>query len=149
MNEFNRTTKNMILLLLAISVFLLVLGVFIRDTSFLNTAFGEVSYSVYASGVIFGIVFSIIKIFMIRFSLTSSLRRSKNKATLVSFGQYMVRLILSGIVLYISIKVDFLDFFGTMLGVIALQPASYLTGYLIRRDVDEDKIKEIQKDLDI
>lgn len=149
MNEFDKTTKNIVILLLVNFVVLLIIGYFLRDTSFINGAFGKVPYIIYATGVLFGIVFSIIKVFMIRLSLTSALKKSQNKATLVSFGHFLTRYILTGIVLFIGIKNENIDFLGTMLGVLALQPASYMTGVLIKRDGDKAKIEGVEKELDI
>ncbi len=148
MNEFDKTTKNFVLILSGLGVVLLVLGFFFRDISFLNGAFGEVTFAVYALGVVFGIVFSIVKVFMIRISLKSSLERSQNKATLMSLGHYFFRYFLTGLVLFISIKSPYFDFFGATLGVLALQPASYLSGYLLKKD-SADKVSAIQKQLDI
>ncbi len=148
MNEFDKTTKNFVIVLVGLGALLLVLGVFFRDNSFLNGAFGQVSFGVYALGVLFGIAFSIVKVFLIRISLKSSLSKSSNKATLTSLGHFMFRYILSGIVLYISIKSSSLDFFGTTLGVLALQPASYISGYLLKKNGAE-QVGAIQRQLDI
>ncbi len=149
MNEFDRTTRNIILFLFASCLILLVFGYFIRNTTFMNTTFGEVSYLVYASGVLLGIGFSIIKLLMIRFSLSSVITKSKNKATLMSAGHNIFRLILTGVIIYISMMVESLDAFGTILGLIALQPSSYFAGILIAKNVEKDKVMEIKKELDI
>ncbi len=149
MNEFDKTTKNLVMLLGASFLVLLVLGFFIRDINFLNGAFGETTFLIYASGLLFGIVFSIIKVYLIRMSLVSSLKKSKNKATLVSFSHFLTRYILTGLVLYISIKSERLDFFGTMLGVLALQPSSYICGHLIKKSSGKEKVEEVMKELDI
>lgn len=148
MNDFDKTTKNLIISLLIILVVLLLFGAMFRNSSFLNSAFGEVSFLVYAMGVTFGIIFSIVKVFMIRFSLKSSLTKSVNKATMMSFGHYLTRYLLTGVILFISIKVSYLDFFGAILGVIALQPASYMTGYMIRKSDKKNIVEQIQKELD-
>lgn len=149
MNHLEKTTKDIIISLLVISVVLLAFGYFFRDTSFLNSAFGEVSFAIYSSGVIFGIIFSIAKVFLIRFSLKSSLIKSKNKATMVSFGHYLTRYLLTGLVLFISIISDSFDFFGTILGVLALQPASYMAGYAIKKNGNKAQVEQIQRELDI
>ncbi len=150
MNEFNKTTKNIVLSLCGMTLILLVFGYFFRDTSFLNGAFGETTFLIYTLGVLFGVCFSIIKVFLIRFSLMSALNRSKNKATMVSFGHFLIRYVLTGVILYISIKVDTLDFFGTILGVLALQPASYLAGYLIKKNGNSaEEVAKVRKELDL
>lgn len=149
MNEFDKTTKNIVVILLVCFFVLLIFGYFIRNISFLNNAFGEVNFFVYACGLMFGVLFSILKVFLIRISLVSTLKKSKNKATITSFGHFLTRYILTGLVLFISIKSSYFDFLGTMLGVLALQPASYISGYLIKKNTDEGLINEIEKDLDI
>ncbi len=148
MNEFDKTTKNFVIVLSALGVLLLILGMFVRNTSFLNNTFGEVTFGVYALGVVFGIVFSIIKVFMIRISLKSTLTKSANKANLTSLGHFLFRYLVTGLVLYISIISSQLDFFGTTLGVLALQPASYISGYLLKKN-GSDQVSAIQKQLDI
>ncbi len=151
MNEFNKTTKNMILALAGIFVILLIFGYFFRDINFLNSAFGAVTFKVYFFGLLFGIVFSMIKIMLIRYSLQKTLVKSQNKAQLMTMGHFLFRYFLTGFVLYISIVNDNLDFFAAMLGVLALQPASHISGHLLRKDGEDiaKKMIEIERELDI
>lgn len=150
MNDFNKTTKNIILLLFAHFIVLLILGAFFRNASVFVTAFGETAFFVYASGLFFGILFSVVKLFLLRFALVTSLKKSKNKATMYFYGQYLLRYFLTGFILYISIVNSHLDFFGTILGVLALQSSSYIAGFLIKKDPNlKDKIEKIEKELDL
>ncbi len=151
MNEFNRTTKNIVLVLLSMFLVFLVLGYFFRDISFLNGAFGAVTFKVYTFGLILGIGFSIIKVFLIRFTIKKTLVRSPNKAQITSLGHYLFRYFLTGFILYISIVNDNIDFFATMIGVILLQPASYLTGMILKKGGGENAnyISTIERELDI
>lgn len=150
MNEFDKTTRNLIITLLCMFLILLAFGFVFRDTHFLNGAFGEVTFFVYAFGLVFGIAFSIIKVLLIRLSLVKVLSKSKNRATMSSLGHFLFRYFLTGLVLFISLKSDKLDFFATTLGVLSLQPASYFSGFLLKRNKEvKQEFLEAEKELDL
>ncbi len=151
MNEFNKTTRNIIVSLVGMFLIFLIFGYFFRDSTFLNSSFGAVTFKVYLFGLLFGIVFSMIKVLLIRYSLQRTLVKSQNKAQLMTMGHFMFRYFLTGLVLYISIINDNMDFFATCLGVIALQPASYFSGYLLKKEGEEisNKVLNIERELDI
>lgn len=150
MEDFNKTTKNIVLILCAHFFVLSILGYFFRNSSFLVSAFKEVTFKQYCLGLLFGILFSVVKLFLLRHSIKSSVKKSKNKATFSAFGQYLFRFFLTGLVLYISIVNDNLDFFATTLGVLSLQSSSYIAGLIIKRNPDaKNIIMEAEKELDL
>lgn len=150
MDNFNDTTKKIVLLLIAHFFVLLVLGYFIRNSKPINSAFSETTFLVYGTGLLFGIVFSIIKLFLLRFSIKNSVTKSKNKATMSFYGQYLFRYFLTGLVLYIGAVNDNIDFFGTILGILSLQSSSYVVGLMIKKDPNmKNQVEELEKKLEL
>ncbi len=118
MFKISNTTKQIILTMLSLS--LIFLGI-----AFLLKA----SIIPFLKGLFVGVVFSILKLILIEKTIEKSLKMDKNKATLYTSFNFILRYVLTAFVLIIVLlNKEEISFIATVLGVIVLQPATYIVG---------------------
>lgn len=80
----------------------------------------------WAKGVIFGTIFTALKLALIKKTVIKALDMSKSQATKHTMGQYTIRYMFTGLVLLISILEPSIDMWGVFAGLFTMKIAIYL-----------------------
>ena len=91
----------------------------------------------YAAGVAWGYVVTCARAVSLDRSLQKSTDMGGNKAKGYAFLQFFFRYILTFGALAAAVFVPFINMWGAFIGVLSLQPAAYLAGFLMKdKDLD-------------
>lgn len=114
--KLSALTKRMLLTILIIAL-LCVLGsaVYYRSMAFLPFMFG----------VFFGSAFSIAKVFLLERTVDKALAMEEKEAGKYLSLQHLIRLLLSGVVLFLGVIIPQISLWGVVCGILALQLATY------------------------
>ncbi len=147
MDNLNKTFTNIIKVLVLHFIGFSIIGYFFRDIKLLNAMFGNTTYKAFIIGLTFGFLFSIMKIFLLKRTLITSLSMSKNKSSLYTNAHYFIRFIFTAIMLYVAITNPNIDFLGSLVGLLSLQSSSYIGGFLIKDDESlklDNQVEELE-----
>lgn len=72
-------------------------------------------------GLIFGTIISILNFRLLALTVEKSVKLEPSQAQTYAASRYMIRYFIVGIVLYISIKADYINVLGTIIGIITLK----------------------------
>ena len=115
--------KSMVYLLIRnVAIILLVallVGLFIADNKL-----------AYLLGILMGGTITIVKVFMMQSSMEKAVLKQPHEATNYVRGQFMLRYLITFIVLFIGVYTSYISFIGLIIGVFALKPAAYIQGKL-------------------
>lgn len=78
-------------------------------------------------GIILGSVVSIAKIFLLEHTVNKAIDLEKHKASSYVTVQYILRLVVTGVVLYLGAVVPQINLLGVVVGILAFQAAVYGT----------------------
>jgi hypothetical protein len=70
-------------------------------------------------GLLFGSIFSVLNFRLLAISLHHTVRREPGKAQLYAASRYLVRFILTALVIYVSVKAPYINVIGTTIGLSA------------------------------
>lgn len=77
-------------------------------------------------GILFGLIFSILKLMLMKKSIEKAVTMPAEKAQVYTNVQYMVRYILTGIVLVVAALEPSIDIFGVFFGLLSMKVAAYM-----------------------
>ncbi len=83
-------------------------------------------------GAIFGLVNSIILFFDLKRTIELAVEMEPKKAESYMFSKYMFRFLITGVILYISIRVKYFNVMSTVLGFTTIKMAILIKGILFR-----------------
>ncbi|MCC5909657.1 MAG: ATP synthase subunit I [Clostridiaceae bacterium] len=72
-------------------------------------------------GLLFGTIISILNFRLLYLTVNKAVTMREAQAKIYAASRYMLRYFVVGIVLYISIKADYINILGTILGIITLK----------------------------
>jgi len=107
--------RNVVIILL-VSLFV---GFFIADN--------KVAYIL---GLLLGGMTSIAKVFMIQSTMEKAVLKQAHAASNYVRAQFMLRYLITFMVLFIGVYTSYVSFIGLIIGVFALKPAAYIQGKL-------------------
>jgi len=85
-------------------------------------------------GIIFGLVFSILKLMLMKNAIKKAITMPEAKAQKYANGQYMIRYVLTGVVLVVAALLSTTLLFGTFFGLMSMKVAAYLQIALNKRE---------------
>jgi hypothetical protein len=101
-NEVRRVTKGVLIFDILVIIILL------ATSNFNKPIF---------TGLLFGSIFSILNFRLLALSLQKTLKRVPGKAQFHASSRYFVRFILTGLVIYVSVKAPHINVIGTTIGL--------------------------------
>ena len=88
----------------------------------------------FAAGVLLGGAINALKVFLLDRSIKKSIDMEKEKAGKYIVFQYLLRFLLTGLVLVLSAVLSFISIWGAAAGVLTLQIAVYIMKYTLRHE---------------
>ncbi len=79
----------------------------------------------YGKGILFGTVFSILKLKLMENSFSTAVTKEPNKAKIYANVQYLIRYLLTGIVLVVGVLEPGIHIVGVILGLLSMKVAAY------------------------
>ncbi len=134
MIKFSDTSKKLLLSLTALSVIALAIGCILILTGYFFTD-NAIYYTI---GIAIGLVFDIIKVIMMSSAIEKAVDMSPKDASNYVRLQYTSRFFLTIAVLFVAFKLPFVDHVGVIIELLLLQPASYITNFIINRGEKKD-----------
>ncbi|MBP3888856.1 MAG: ATP synthase subunit I [Cellulosilyticum sp.] len=120
----NKDTKNlMIVYMILFSLIMEIVGILVIDD--------KIGYTV---GLLFGLIFSILKLMLMQNSIKKSLTMPEGKAQKYANVQYMIRYVLTGIVLLVAALEPSINLLGVFLGLLSMKVAAYMQLFVIKRN---------------
>ncbi|NLK21824.1 MAG: ATP synthase subunit I [Epulopiscium sp.] len=107
--------KRLILQILGIGIIVGVIGLFFVDEPL-----------PWIKGLAFGIIFSILRLRLMDISVKRSVRMAPQKARNYAIAQYMIRYVLTAIILMIAVLEPSISFLGVVSGLLTLKASTYL-----------------------
>lgn len=80
----------------------------------------------FTMGLLFGLIFSILKLKLMQNTIEKAVRMPEGKAQKYMNGQYMIRYILTGIVLVVAALEPSVNLLGVFLGLVSMKVAAYM-----------------------
>ncbi|MBR1738087.1 MAG: ATP synthase subunit I [Firmicutes bacterium] len=111
------TCKRIIFLTAAFGLIFFGIGVFLTD----NALF-------FAKGIIFGTVFSILKVILLEKTLKKAVNMGQANAQNYTRLHYSLRYFLTGVVVVVAALVKSISLLGVVLGLAAMTPAVFIAG---------------------
>lgn len=108
--------KRLILQMIGISVIAGIIGLFFVDEPL-----------TWMKGLAFGTTFSILRLRLIDLSIKKSIKMPPKKAHNYAISQYMIRYILTAVILFISALEPSISILGTIVGLLIIKISVYLT----------------------
>lgn len=84
---------------------------------------------VFAKGLLFGGLFSILKVKLMESTMKKAVKKDPVKAQSYASLHYFMRYLLTGLVLVVAALEPSIGIFGTIIGILSLKLAAYLQGY--------------------
>ncbi|QUH19097.1 ATP synthase subunit I [Alkaliphilus sp. B6464] len=75
----------------------------------------------FITGQVFGMIISILNFRLLSLTLQTAIKMESAKAQVYVGSRYVIRFLLMGVVLFISIKADYINVLGTIIGLISLK----------------------------
>lgn len=120
----NRDSKNlMIVYMILFSLIMEVVGIIALDD--------KMGYTI---GLLFGLIFSILKLMLMQNSIKKSLTMPEGKAQKYANVQYMIRYVLTGIVLLVAALEPTISLLGVFIGLLSMKVAAYMQLFVIKRN---------------
>ena len=120
----NKDSKNlMIVYMILFSLIMEIVGILVLDD--------KMSYTV---GLVFGLIFSILKLTLMQNSINKSLTMPEGKAQKYANVQYMIRYVLTGIVLLVAAIEPSISLLGVFIGLLSMKVAAYMQLFVIKRN---------------
>ena len=120
----NKDSKNlMIVYMILFSLIMEVVGIIALDD--------KMGYTI---GLLFGLIFSILKLMLMQNSIKKSLTMPEGKAQKYANVQYMIRYVLTGIVLLVAALEPTISLLGVFIGLLSMKVAAYMQLFVIKRN---------------
>ncbi len=88
-------------------------------------------------GAIFGSINSIILFLDLKRTMELAVEMDVTKAQSYAFGKYMFRFLITGVIIYISIKSEYINVVSTILGLTSIKMAILMRSILLRGKGDD------------
>lgn len=69
------------------------------------------------TGLLFGSIFSVLNFRLLALSVQQTVKREPGKAQLYASSRYLVRFVLTALVIYVSVKAPYINVIGTTIGL--------------------------------
>ena len=87
----------------------------------------------FTMGLLFGLIFSIIKLLLMKNTIEKAVTMPEGKAQKYMNAHYMIRYILTGIVLVVAALEPSIDILGVFLGLLSMKIAAYMQFFINKR----------------
>lgn len=94
----------------------------------------------YTIGLLFGLIFSILKLMLMQNSIKKAVMMSEAKAQKYMNVQYMIRYVLTGIVLVVAALEPSISLLGVFIGLMSMKVAAYLQLFIIKKNKKQKKV---------
>lgn len=111
-------TKHMTMLMIGIGLAAFVIGSFLVP-----------NWISYGKGILFGTLFSILRLYTMEKSLIKALQKEPERAKSYFTTNYIIRYVLTGIVLLVGALEPSISFLGVCIGLLSMKGAAYLIVY--------------------
>jgi ribose/xylose/arabinose/galactoside ABC-type transport system permease subunit len=81
-------------------------------------------------GIIFGTLISILSFRILALTLEKAVKMPPARAQIYAMSRYFLRMIIYGVVLYISIRADYINVMGTIIGLLIIKVVILITNLL-------------------
>lgn len=88
----------------------------------------------FTMGILFGLIFSILKLMLMKNTIKKSVLMPEGKAQKYANVQYMIRYILTGIVLVVAALEPSISLLGVFLGLFSMKAAAYMQLFIIKKN---------------
>ena len=120
----NKDTKNLMMIyMILFSLIMEIVGILVIDD--------KIGYTV---GLLFGLIFSILKLMLMQNSIKKSLTMPEGKAQKYANVQYMIRYVLTGVVLVVAALEPSINLLGVFLGLLSMKVAAYMQLFVAKRN---------------
>lgn len=115
MEKQNDDYKALMITTIAIGIIFILLGLIFHKERLIWT-----------KGVLFGTIFTVLKLALIQKTVNKAIEMSKSDAEKHTMGQYTIRYILTGVVLVVAIFEPSISFAGVVIGLFTMKIAIYV-----------------------
>ena len=120
----NKDTKNLMMIyMILFSLIMEIIGILLVDDA-----------KAFTIGLAFGLVFSILKLMLMKNSIKKSVTMPEAKAQRYANVQYMIRYLLTGIVLLVAALEPTINLLGVFLGLLSMKVGAYMQLFVIKRN---------------
>ena len=117
-------SKNLIIVyMILFSLIMEIIGILVVDDA-----------KAFTIGLVFGLVFSILKLMLMKNSIKKSVTMPEAKAQRYANVQYMIRYLLTGIVLLVAALEPTINLLGVFLGLLSMKVGAYMQLFVIKRN---------------
>ena len=117
-------SKNLIIVyMILFSLIMEIIGILLVDDA-----------KAFTIGLAFGLVFSILKLMLMKNSIKKSVTMPEAKAQRYANVQYMIRYLLTGIVLLVAALEPTINLLGVFLGLLSMKVGAYMQLFVIKRN---------------
>ena len=117
-------SKNLIIVyMILFSLIMEIIGILVVDDA-----------KAFTIGLVFGLVFSILKLMLMKNSIKKSITMPEAKAQRYANVQYMIRYLLTGIVLLVAALEPTINLLGVFLGLLSMKVGAYMQLFVIKRN---------------
>lgn len=88
----------------------------------------------FTKGILFGLIFSILKLSLMKHTIEKAVMMPEGKAQKYTNVQYMIRYILTGIVLLVAALEPSIDLIGVFFGLLSMKVAAYMQFFINKRN---------------
>lgn len=92
------------------------------------TFFVSKNYMPYLTGMLFGFLIAVLCFQQLSMAISKAVNLPPGKAQIFVGTRYFIRLIIYGMVIYISIKADYINLIGTLYGLLSIKLSIILSG---------------------
>lgn len=93
----------------------------------------------FTMGILFGLIFSLLKLMLMKNSIKKSVTMPEGKAQKYANVQYMIRYVLTGIVLLVAALEPTISLLGVFLGLLSMKVAAYMQIFIMKRNENQTK----------
>ena len=115
MNQANDDYKTLMIGTLVMGLIFIILGLIFHPDKL-----------AWAKGVLFGTIFTALKLALIKKTVIKAIDMSKSDATKHTIGQYTIRYMFTGLVLLVAILEPTIDMWGVFAGLFTMKVAIYV-----------------------
>ena len=117
-------SKNLIIVyMILFSLIMEIIGILVVDDA-----------KAFTIGLAFGLVFSILKLMLMKNSIKKSVTMPEAKAQRYANVQYMIRYLLTGIVLLVAALEPTINLLGVFLGLLSMKVGAYMQLFVIKKN---------------
>lgn len=92
------------------------------------TFFVSKNYMPYLTGMLFGFLIAVLCFQQLSMAISKAVNLPPGKAQIFVGTRYFIRLIIYGMVIYISIKAEYINLIGTLYGLLSIKLSIILSG---------------------